>query len=192
MPEWFVSPNSAFWLWADRISIILSYIVLGTIGGFILNTLRYRSKRKEMVNIAGRTLRPQALALAFGGGSIRKAVEEHLQHIYPGSQIPVEVYQAEEITAENIHKHEEAIRRLKERFQSENVTELHLFMKGPVALALAVGAIFDNWVTIKIYHSKREGGYEPWTTLHHAKAASITDELAERVTQLVDVKAQSH
>jgi hypothetical protein len=186
MPEWLVSPNSTVWLVLERISVLLSYLVVGTIAAFVFNLFRYRRKRKELATIAGKAGHPRALALSFGGGSIEQAVKEYLSTIYPEVNIPVEKYEKDEVTAENIHRYEEAVRRLKERFQSENVTELHLFMKGPVALALAVGAIFDNWVGVKVYHSKREGGYESWTTLHQAKAAPVAEELTERILQAVD------
>lgn len=186
MPNWLIDPNSTFWLVLERISVLLSYLVVGTIVAFIYNLFRYRRKRKELATIAGKAGHPRALALSFGGGSIKKAVEEYLSAIYPDVKILVEEYEKSEVTTENIHRYEEAVRRLKERFQSENVTELHLFMKGPVALALAVGAIFDNWVSVKVYHSKREGGYESWTTLHQAKAAPITEELTERIIQVAD------
>lgn len=190
MPDWMAARDSMFWLWLDRVSIILSFFVVFSIAAFFFNLLRYRRKRSELADITGKTARPQALAIALGGGSIKSAVESYLKESYPNVTIPVEEHKDGEITGANIHRHEDAIRRIKEKYQSDNVTELHIFMKGPVALALAVGAIFDNWVTVKLYHSKREGGYEPWTTLHQAKASSIGDELAERVAQIVDVKPQ--
>lgn len=185
MPDWFISPDSTFWLWVDRLSIALSYVVVATIAAFLYNLLRYRRKRKALAGVAGKTAHPQALALSFGGGSIKQAVKAYLDTTYD-TPIAVEEYEASEITAENIHRHEEAVRRLKEEYQSENVTELHLFMKGPVAFAIGIGAIFDNWVSVKIYHSNREGEYVPWTTLHQAKATPIAEELTERVVQLVD------
>ena len=30
-------------------------------------------------------------------------------------------------------------------------TEVHLFYKGPVTMAMAIGAVTDNWVPIKVY-----------------------------------------
>jgi len=37
----------------------------------------------------------------------------------------------------------------------------------PVAFAVAVGAILDNWVQVKVYHLNREKNtYEYWTYLH--------------------------
>jgi hypothetical protein len=191
MSNWLTSPNSQFWLWLERISIVLSYGVVFSIMAFVYNVFRYRRKRTALADITGKSAHPMALALAFGGGSIGKAVEAYLKEAYPNVTIPVEEYIAEEVTPQNIHRYEEAIRRIKEKCQSENVTELHLFMKGPVGLALAVGAIFDNWVSVKIYQNNRQGNYEPWTTLDQAKAVPIADELAERALQIVNVEPQS-
>ena len=188
MPDWITARDSMFWLWTDRLSLLLSYFVVFSIATFVFNFLRYKRRRRSLADITGKTARPQALAIALGGGSIKSAVESHLKENYPDADIPVEEHKDGEITAINIHKHEDTIRKIKEKYQSENVTELHLFMKGPVALALTVGAIFDNWVTVKVYHNKRAGGYEPWTTLHQAKATPIGDELVERVMGLADVK----
>src|SRR5712671_5414066 len=150
MPRWLTAPDSRMWLWIGRGSAIISYLAVLTIIGFVYNLLRHRRKRSELASIVGKTKNPRALALAFGGGSIRSAAEQYLSGVYPGTSILVEDYEKGEVTPENIHRVEEDIRKLKEKYQTENVTELHLFMKGPVALALAVGAIFDNWVSVKI------------------------------------------
>jgi len=189
MFDWLISnPDSAFWLGLDRLSILLSYFVVISILAFVYNVFRYRRQRKKLAAVAGTTSKPKALALSFGGGSIKEAAQDYLIHTYGERSIPLDEYQADEITTENIHKHEEEIRRIKESYQSEGVTELHLFMKGPVALALAVGAIFDNWVSVKVYQHRRDGGYVPWTTLDQAKATPIADELAERALRMLDAK----
>ncbi len=41
--------------------------------------------------------------------------------------------------------------RVKDDITQSGATEVHLFYKGPVTLALAIGAIFDNWLPIKVY-----------------------------------------
>ena len=49
----------------------------------------------------------------------------------------------------------------------EGVTEVHLFLACPLVFAVAVGAILDNWVPVKVYHLNRETGrYEFWTPLY--------------------------
>lgn len=39
----------------------------------------------------------------------------------------------------------------KGRLTEAGATELHMFYKGPVTLAMGVGAILDNWIPIKVY-----------------------------------------
>jgi len=186
MFEWLSgNPDSTFWLTVDRISILLSYVVVVSVVALVWQVLRFLRHRRRLRRVAGKSRRPQALALAFGGGSIRVAVEGFLANAYEVT-IPVEEYAGDEVTPANIHRHLEKIRRLKERFQSEGVTELHLFLKAPMALALAVGAVFTNWGEVKVYQQSRAGGYEAWTTLAQAKAASIPDELTERLLETLD------
>ena len=84
----------------------------------------------ELASIVGKTNNPRALALAFGGGSIKSAAEEYLAGVYPGTKIPVEDYEKGEITAENIHRVEEDIRKLKEKYQTANVTEYNSLVSG--------------------------------------------------------------
>lgn len=178
-------PDSTWWMVIDRVSIMLSYVVVITILTIAWQFFRFVRLRRRLARLAGTSRRPCALALAFGGGSIKMAVQEFLATAYR-SPIPVEEYAADEVTPANVHRHLERIRHIKERLQTEGVTELHLFLKAPVVLGVAVGAIFDNWVGVKLYHKDREGGYVAWTTLGQAKAASIPEELADRAAEILD------
>ena len=65
-----------------------------------------------------------------------------------------------EVTPHNIHEHIERLSKIKYNFQAEGVMELHLFIKGPVMMGTIIGAIFDNWITVKLYHNNRSGEYE--------------------------------
>jgi hypothetical protein len=38
------------------------------------------------------------------------------------------------------------------------VTEVNIYYQGPVTFAMALGAMFDNWVPVKIY-AFRDGRY---------------------------------
>jgi len=42
-------------------------------------------------------------------------------------------------------------RKVKNELTNEGATEVHLFYKGPVTLAMALGALFSDWVPIKVY-----------------------------------------
>jgi hypothetical protein len=180
----FTDPNSTAWLVVDRVSILLSYFVVLSIAAFVWGFLRHRRRRRRLAAIAGATARPQAFALAIGGGTIERAVADFLAGAYP-HPIPLEEIAFGEVSAQNVHRLLEQVRRAKERFQSDGVTELHLFLKAPVALGAAIGAIFDNWVPVKLYHQQR-GVYEAWTTLHQAKRPPLDEDLRQKVQEMID------
>jgi hypothetical protein len=47
---------------------------------------------------------------------------------------------------------------IKAELTQQGVTEVHLFYKGPVTLAMALGSILSNWVPLKGY-AFSGGGY---------------------------------
>ena len=49
--------------------------------------------------------------------------------------------------------------KIKQELTEIGVTEVHLYYMGPVALAVAIGSILDNWVPVKIYEYK-DGDYQ--------------------------------
>lgn len=188
MVDFFTRPDSTAWLVIDRVSILLSYFVVVSIAILIWGLLRHLRRRRRLASISGGTLRPHAFALAVGGGTIRQAVADYLAVAY-ANPIPIDELVFGDVTAKNVHGLLEDVRRLKDRFQSEGVTELHLFLKAPVALGAAVGAIFDNWVPVKLYHQQR-GVYEAWTTLHQAKRPALDEDLGERVQEMIDERSR--
>jgi hypothetical protein len=56
------------------------------------------------------------------------------------------------------------LKELKDQFSKSGVNELHLYYQGPLTFAMAVGALFDNWVPLKIY-AFRDGRYHLEVTL---------------------------
>ena len=61
---------------------------------------------------------------------------------------------------------------LKNRLLDEGASEVHLFLSCPLAVACAIGALFDNWVPVKVYQFN-QGQYEFWTTLHGGYVAEL-------------------
>jgi len=98
--------------------------------------------------------RPVALAVGIGG-SIRGQVEWFLQDSGKSMQII-------EIARDGVLRIEDYPKLLKEptdrkaELTGAGVTELHVFFKGPVTLAAAMGAIFNNWVPTTIYNLCRD------------------------------------
>ncbi|MEW6418384.1 MAG: hypothetical protein AB1480_09725 [Nitrospirota bacterium] len=187
--EWFTTTDSKIWFYIDRVSVLLSYVVVFSIGSafyyFMRFLRRYRRLKNAMRVIDGSSKNPKAFAVCFGG-SIKKAVEDYLKakYQYP---IPLTEYAVtSEVTPHNIQKHIEQLSKIKNDFQSHGVTELHLFVKGPVIMGTVLGAIFDNWVTVKLYHNNRSGEYEEWTVLHSAKTLTLEERLEYKVADLIE------
>jgi hypothetical protein len=60
------------------------------------------------------------------------------------------------------------LRELRRRLELEHRTELHLFFAGPVQAATLAGAVFKNWVPVKLYQKARDDAsyfYEYWMPL---------------------------
>lgn len=182
---------SDLWTWLDRGSILLSYVTLITLIFAAVQGVRlvrdYRRRQRELQKLAvGSSSRPVALAISFGG-SIETAVKDFLAQRYPGATIPVREYQETgEVTTQNVFRHLNQLRLLKERLQSEGVSEVHLFYKGPLAVATGLGAIFDNWVTVKVYQNNRAGLYEDWLTLDTAKAQPVLTTITDAALAILE------
>lgn len=116
-----------------------------------------------------KTEKPLAFALALtpNNPSIKNDVSRFLQ--IQGWQMDVE-----EITMDGINNRDDLevfVKNLEERkrfFQSSSYTEMHLFINGPVQAGTIIGALYDNWIPIKLYHrnpSNPNGTYEYWMPL---------------------------
>jgi hypothetical protein len=189
--EWLTDTDSIIWLYLDRISVLLSYIVVFSIVSGVVYVIkflrRYRKIRAQMKKVDGTTLKPMAVAISFGG-SIKKPVEDFLDRAYI-QKIPVMDYSTDkEVSRQNIHDHIRKLIELKHNLQAEGVTELHLFIKGPVMVGALAGAMFDNWVNVKLYHNNRKGEYEEWSMLHSAKELAPDEQLAVRVARIMEDK----
>jgi hypothetical protein len=131
---------------------------------FFSRARRYKRKTEEV----GKTLsaKPMALVLALSGVDVTRQVQDWLVKNI-GAMDVHSYFRPEGVTQENIAHHLSEVLKLKSTMTSEGVTEVHLFLMTPVAFAVAVGAILDNWVQVKVYHLNREKNqYEYWTYLH--------------------------
>jgi len=104
----------------------------------------------SQVDSTGRVkVKPIALAIGLGGG-IQGAV---MKWLYDHDlQMPVRDYSIEGFVAQE--KFGEIItefNKIKAELTQQGVTEVHLFYKGPVTLAMALGSVFSNWVPLRVY-----------------------------------------
>ena len=105
---------------------------------------RYLRSRKTTVSE-----RPWALAIGLGSditGTVKKYLEDEQL------DFPVEDYCREGlISPSDFPGVLKDLIKIKDRLTQVGATEVHLFYKGPVTMAMAIGAITDNWVPVKVY-----------------------------------------
>jgi len=74
--------------------------------------------------------------------------------------------------------------KIKQELTDAGVTEVHLFYMGPVTLAMALGAIFDNWVPVKLYKFQ-QGQYEFDFVLEKGTVLGVFDEIVSEGEETV-------
>ncbi|NWG07723.1 MAG: hypothetical protein HXY35_13680 [Chloroflexi bacterium] len=102
------------------------------------------------------TNRPVALAIGLGtsnDGAVRQQLKDD------GIQMDV-ISMAHEgfIKATEYPGLIRELKDIKGRMSNIGVTEVNIYYQGPVTFAMALGAMFDNWVPVKIY-AFRDGKY---------------------------------
>ncbi len=108
-----------------------------------------------------------AVSLIPNSDSIKNSVQTFLD--FKGWKMPIEELNMDGI--KNSDDLEDFINRLrvaKRLFDAQNFTEIHLFIAGPVQAGVLVGAMFDNWKSVKLYHKPQTPPphvYEYWMPL---------------------------
>ena len=78
------------------------------------------------------------------------------------------------------------LQEIKQELTDLGVTEVHLFFRGPVTLAMGIGSLLDNWVPVKVYElNKSTGTYEFDFTLGKGAVLEAFREVAEVGEDLV-------
>jgi len=77
--------------------------------------------------------------------------------------------------------------KIKQELTDAGVTEVHLFYMGPVTLAMALGAILDNWVPVKLYKFQ-QGQYEFDFVLEKGTVLGLLDEIVSEGEEAVATK----
>lgn len=104
------------------------------------------------------------LALTDRTPTIKADVDNYLKE--KNMNMPIEELNRTGLTLENFS---DFIKELKEKrrvFQAKGITEIHLFLTGPMQAALMIGSIFNNWIPVKIYNMDPQSRkYEYWCHL---------------------------
>ncbi|GIW04713.1 MAG: hypothetical protein KatS3mg059_1333 [Thermomicrobiales bacterium] len=98
--------------------------------------------------------RPVAMAMGIGS-SIRGQVEAYLRDAGKPMEI-IEIVREGTLQPSGYPDVLQEIMDRKAELTSAGITELHFFYKGPVTLAAAAGAIFNNWVPVTAYNLCRD------------------------------------
>jgi SMODS-associated and fused to various effectors sensor domain len=133
---------------------------------------RYRRRLRQLTGVTSE--RPVALVVALSGTRIRPAVESFCSSFAQ----PLKLYEVQRpggLTQADFPKVLFELQSLKNRLMDNGVSEMHLFLSCPLAVACAIGALFDNWVPVKVYQFN-QGQYEFWTTLHGGYVADLNQE----------------
>ena len=154
---------------ADMPGIVTALPFLATAAYFLSRARRYRRRLRQIAGVT--SARPVALVVALAGTRIRPAVESFCA----GLGQPITLYEVQRpggVTQADFPKILLELQVLKNRLLDDGVSEVHLFLSCPLTVACAIGALFDNWVPVKVYQFNH-GQYEFWTTLHGGYVADI-------------------
>lgn len=201
-------PGSTCWLVVDRVAILLSFAVLGTIAvGFykVFSTIRRKQRLVQaQAEMAGtRSGKPVALLVCFAGSGIDRDVERFLRGQYPahdffvlpaGSTDPhpgplrfplVEFHHSGDLDPGVAHADLERLRAVERWLKQEGYTEIHLFLRSTVAFGCVVGGLFTNWGSVLVYHRNDRAGYELWFPLSETKRGEVAADPVEAVADAV-------
>jgi hypothetical protein len=135
-------------------------IQIGTFVFTIWVLWRTRRRLKNYLESLGTSQSARPVVMAIGlGGSIEGQVNQYLKA--NNQSMAIYPYTREGLVSEEQFK--QILRdllQLKQKLTNVGVTEVHLFYRGPVTLAMGIGAILHNWVPIKVYDFKG-GTYHP-------------------------------
>lgn len=154
---------------ADMLGVITTVPLLATSAYFWSRARRYRRRLRQLAGITSE--HPVALAVSLAGTQIRPAVEAFCAALIQPMPF-YEVQRAGGLRQEDFPTVLFELQRLKNQLMDDGVSEVHLFLSCPLAVACAIGALFDNWVPVKVYQFN-QGHYEFWTTLHGGYVVDI-------------------
>ncbi|MBI3326916.1 MAG: SAVED domain-containing protein [Nitrospinae bacterium] len=154
---------------ADALGVVTAVPFLVTSAYFVSRARRYRRRLRQLEGVTSG--HPVALAVSLAGTRIRPAVETFCARFERPVRL-VEIHRPGELSQSELPKVLLELQSLKNQLLDEGASEVHLFLSCPLAVACAVGALFDNWVPVKVYQFN-QGQYEFWTTLHGGYLAEL-------------------
>lgn len=180
-----MSAWEAFWIFFGRLDNVLG-VATTFFSGYAAYKLKRESERRrrevlqanyfggnktfqEVVECNAGITTPKPVALAVSlipdTDSIRNDVESFLKQ--QGWKMPIEEVKMDGLNGvEDLEKYWLSLREMRRKLGDLGATEIHLFFSGPVQAAAVLGALYRNWIPVKLYHKLRSGyGYEYWMPL---------------------------
>lgn len=172
------------WEWLGRITDVLAVLTV-IFSGYAAFRLYQQNKRLRMIAqqfptgknfkelIAAHeginSLRPVAVAVSLTPTST--AMKGHVTTFLrsKGWEMPIVELNMDGIN--DIDDMEKLLKDLivqKREVEASGYTEVHLFIAGPMPACVQVGAVFDNWLPVKLYHKPQPAPpqmYEYWMPL---------------------------
>lgn len=170
-----------FWVWIANISGLLGIVTTGLAAYSAAVLWRRNQRLVEQAQALARfedfdqlreyhegldSPNPIALALSLtpNAGSIRRSVETFLGK--KGWKMDIEEIQREGLRPGELKSLIEEFRAKRRLIDTTGYTEVHIFFSGPVAAAMLLGGIYDNWIPVKVYQKvQASDDYEYWSPL---------------------------
>ena len=148
----------------------------------------YRSRRRlnaMLKHRAPETQLDQHVAIAVGiRGSILGSVKAYLKAENMADIAVFEVTRPGDITKRQVYDVLKEVNQLKQKLTEQGVVHVYLFYKGPVTLAMGIGALLDNWVPVTA-HDFRDGKYYPTIVLGKGSVFDVMDAILEEGEEVV-------
>jgi len=154
---------------ADALGVVSAVPFLVTSAYFLSRARRYRRRLRQLEGVT--SAHPVALAVSLAGTRIRPAVQSFCAGFGQPVEL-VELHRPGGLSQAELPGVLLELQALKNRLMDDGASEVHLFLSCPLAVACAIGALFDNWVPVKVYQFN-QGRYEFWTTLHGGYVAEL-------------------
>ncbi len=173
-----------FWSWFGRADNFIGVFTALAAGYTAYRAWQQNKRLRELVKLTPRVenlaeLRkvhngvkssaPVAFALSLipAGDSIKSQVETFLRA--QGWKMPIEELNMNGLNSpEDIEAFINALREKRRYFEACCFTEIHLFIAGPVQAGTIIGALYRNWIPVKLYHKPTPAPpqvYEYWMPL---------------------------
>ena len=144
------------WQWLSNVASILQIVTVAfTAASGVYFLWRARQLERRLAALATQvSQRPVALAVGLGG-----SIAGHVRHYLSDNGLEMEVVGCNRTGMVERTEYPTLLREIQElrgRLDQTGVTEVHVFYRGPVTFAIALGALLRNWAPAKLYNF--EGG----------------------------------